>query len=476
MANEIKHLPIDYVTKDYEGFFEMMKEQIPNLTPEWTDTSDTDQGIVILQLLSYGLHVLAYYQDKGVNENLLPYARTKKAILTLSKFLGYIPAKQSPSTSIVTFTKYEEDIDKRILVPQGTQVSTNPETGEPIIFETTEQLFIEVGEMTGEVAVVQGETVLNEVLGRGLGIPNQQFIIPQADAIEDSIILLTKENNNDYFWDLKESLFESKPTDRHYTATINENNQTILTFGDGITGMRIPNGATLQSTYRFGGGKFGDLEVGLINNLYDTRITVIESVTNLVPAIGGQDYESLEVTRAFAPIQYKTGGKIVTATDCEEVAVKELPGVVGAKCIETYNDTNDVHLYLALDTGENMSDFQKTLFLLNLRARMIMNQNLYLFDVPYKVYDLTVTAYIHDNFKKSDVRTELDSVLTDFLSFRNFIAGEEVYLSRIVEQSFFATGVKNVVVNSPVTDVIPTATEIPKLGTLTINIVGGVDQ
>jgi hypothetical protein len=98
------NLPIDYVTKDFDGFLEMMKEMIPTLTPEWTDTSDSDQGIVILQLLSYGLHIMGYYQDRAVNENILHLARTKKSVLLLCKFLGYEPSTQEPATSIVTFS------------------------------------------------------------------------------------------------------------------------------------------------------------------------------------------------------------------------------------------------------------------------------------------------------------------------------------------------------------------------------------
>ena len=57
-----KKLPIDYVTKDYDGFLQMTKDMIPSLTPEWTDNSDSDMGTVILQLLAYGLHVLGYYR------------------------------------------------------------------------------------------------------------------------------------------------------------------------------------------------------------------------------------------------------------------------------------------------------------------------------------------------------------------------------------------------------------------------------
>lgn len=473
MATDKTNLPIDYVTKDYDGFLEMMKEQIPLLTPEWTDTSDSDQGIVILQTLSYALHVMGYYQDRAVNENILHLARTKKAVLLLSKFLGYEPETQSPARAMVEFKKYESDLDKTIIVPKGTQVSTDPENGEPIIYETVAPLYIEAGELTGTIVVEQGMTSNSEIIGRGNGNPNQQFRIEQPDIIMDSLNISTKENNRDYYWTRVDILFDSTHTDRHFMVSRNEENQTTIIFGDGITGMKLPKDAIVQATYRYGGGTFGNVSEGLINSLYDTSLTTIESLVNIEPATGGRDYESLETTRATAPKSYRTGGKIVTPQDLEDVAVT-FPGIVKARAVETFNDTNDVHAFLSTETGDPMTESQKAYYLEELQSRMIMNQNLYLFDSPYKLYDLDVTAYVQDNYIASSVMVELEGILRNYLDHKNFQLGEPVYLARIFEQSFFARGLRNLVINSPSTDIIPATSELPKLRNLTVNVVGGV--
>ena len=466
-------LPLDYVTKDYDGFLEMMKEKIPTLTPEWTDTSDTDQGMVILQVLSYGLHIMGYYQDRAVNENILPLARTKRAVLNLTKFLGYTPRNQTPAIAHVTFKKYETDLARSVFIPKGTKVSTDPETGEPIVFETVEPLFIDAGVLEGTVEVEQGESVLGEVLGKGNGLANQSFTIDQPDVIDKSLVLQTRENNNDYFWTRVDTLFESRPDDRHYVATLNAENQTVISFGDGVTGRRIENGVPLQASYRFGGGSIGNVATGLINNLYESSISAIESLMNAEPATGGMDYESMEQAKALAPRSYRTGGKIVTARDLEDEAML-YPGIAKAKAVETYNDTNDIHAYLATDSGDPMTPELKEFIQEDLQGRLVMNQNLFLFDTPFNEYDLTVTAYINDNFIPTNVSLELEGVLRDYLRHSNFQLGETVFLSRIIEQAFFARGIRNVVVNSPITDIVSNPTESPKLANLTINIVGGV--
>ena len=234
-----KKLPIDYVTKDYDGFLQMMRDMIPSLTPEWTDTSDSDMGMVILQLLAYGLHVLGYYQDKAVNENILHTAQTKKAILLLSKFLGYEIQKQSPAVTTVRFYKDDTYIDKRVVVPRGTKVSTDPQLGEQIIYETDEPLVISEGQEYGDVSVTQGETVIREFVALGTGEENQHYVLEYPNVIEDTLQIITEENGSDYYWTLVDNFIDSQPSDRHFTVSVDEEDRTIINFDDGSVQISV---------------------------------------------------------------------------------------------------------------------------------------------------------------------------------------------------------------------------------------------
>jgi len=51
---------IDYVTKDYDGFRQGMLNQIPLLLPNWTDRSETDFGVVLIELFAYAADILSY--------------------------------------------------------------------------------------------------------------------------------------------------------------------------------------------------------------------------------------------------------------------------------------------------------------------------------------------------------------------------------------------------------------------------------
>lgn len=473
MSVDLKNIPIDYATKDFEGFMEMFKDTIPILTPEWTDLSDSDQGVVILQLLAYGLHIQSFNIDKGVAENLLPIAKTQRSIYDLAKFLGYDIKLQTPSIVNMTFMKTEDALNKDVIIPENTQISTDPEFGDPVIFETDEPLVIPNGQTTGVVSATQGETVLQEDIGVGTGAENQTAVIEQTEVIVESLQFLTVENGTVFSWERVSNFLDSLPNSRHYTTELTEDGGTRLIFGNGVTGIRVPSGAEMLVTFRHGGGTKGNLAAGLINTLVEGDLADIELAVNNEASTSGTDVEDLEQARNLAPKSYRTGGKAVTVEDFQDIA-EGFPGVARAVCVETFNANSDVNLYLASSTGDDVPVVLREAVKNHVESVMVMNQNLNVYGVLYKDYDLQITVYIQDNFSRASVETALKGILRDFLKPTNFQFGDAVYLSGIVHQAMFTGGVRNAVVNAPAGDIKPGPTELPRLKNLTVVVAGGV--
>ncbi len=80
---------IDYVTKDYEGFRQGMLNQIPLLLPNWTDRSESDFGVVMVELFAYVADILSYYQDRVANEAYLPSATQRRSVVELLRLIDY---------------------------------------------------------------------------------------------------------------------------------------------------------------------------------------------------------------------------------------------------------------------------------------------------------------------------------------------------------------------------------------------------
>lgn len=80
---------IDYVTKDYDGFRESMLALIPQLLPSWTDRSESDFGVALIELFAYVADLLSYYQDRVANEGYLGTATQRRSVAELLRLIDY---------------------------------------------------------------------------------------------------------------------------------------------------------------------------------------------------------------------------------------------------------------------------------------------------------------------------------------------------------------------------------------------------
>ena len=80
---------IDYATKDYAGFRQAMLDQIPLRLPAWKDRSESDFGVVLIELFAYVADILSYYQDRVANEAYLPTAKQRRSVSELLRLIGY---------------------------------------------------------------------------------------------------------------------------------------------------------------------------------------------------------------------------------------------------------------------------------------------------------------------------------------------------------------------------------------------------
>ena len=80
---------IDYATKDYAGFRQAMLDQIPLRLPAWKDRSESDFGVVLIELFAYVADILSYYQDRVANEAYLSTAKQRRSVSELLRLIGY---------------------------------------------------------------------------------------------------------------------------------------------------------------------------------------------------------------------------------------------------------------------------------------------------------------------------------------------------------------------------------------------------
>lgn len=474
---------IDYTSKDYESYRSDMIKQLGIKMPEYTDIRQSDAGIVILELLAQGLDVLSYYQDAIANEAFLVTAEQRNNALKWCKMLDYIPKSSTPSEFTQVFVLSSRQQTDTV-IPEGTRVKTVGTTAESsIYFETTEDLVIPAGALGDEmengeylysVKVIQGITIPNELLGSSTDSPNQKFVFNYTPVIYDSIKVFVNEQSGFEKWTKVDNFVDSSTTSKHYTASLNDNDEAIITFGDGVFG-KIPksykNG--IYCSYRIGGGTQGNVGANKIT-LLDSNIALVASTFNpYVADVEGQDKESLEEIKTNAPLAYRTVWGAITTQDYSDIVKINFSNV---DKISSYCSGTDISMYIILKNNAGITeDFKKkvlALFNENSGGRKVIGTgSVTISPAILTPINIKATLAVKPRYSFDTVKAQIVDYLTNFFAVGNYDFDTELSLSELVANIMSETidGIRYLKITSPTDDVlIPSQGAVFTLGSLDI--------
>jgi hypothetical protein len=171
-----------------------------------------------------------------------------------------------------------------------------------------------------------GEAV-SEIAGSGdAAVANQRFFLKQSpltyvSASTPSGRRSTLEVRVDgQLWSEVPSLFERGPNEHVYALRQDDEQRTIVQFGDGFEAARLPSGRdNLRFGYRKSLGVAANVRAGQLTTLLGRPLGV-KAVNNPVAASGGQDRESRDDARRNAPLTMLTLGRAVSIQDYTDFA------------------------------------------------------------------------------------------------------------------------------------------------------------
>lgn len=213
----------------------------------------------------------------------------------------------------------------------------------------------------------RGESVIDEVLGSGNG---SQFF--QSFTLQNNPLTYLNDPSspngrrstlairvNGILWREVLSFFGTKPQDQVYIVRQNEQQETTVTFGDGVTGARLPLGIdNVTATYRFGAGAVKP-PAGAISQLANP-VAGLRRAVNPVAAGGGADGDRPNDIRSNAPKSALILGRAVSVLDFEALA-REFGGVVNASVEWAWDETCQravVKVWLIADGGNITQDLK----------------------------------------------------------------------------------------------------------------------
>jgi predicted phage baseplate assembly protein len=173
-------------------------------------------------------------------------------------------------------------------------------------------------------------TVRDEILGDSEGLPDQVFTTRHRPVEPGSFSLFIEGSDVEpEEWQRVDDFLASKADDPHYVLSATRGE---VRFGDGRNG-RIPPAGTeiVVRHYRWGGGQGGNVGAGLIVTPL-TPLPGVDAVTNLRPAVGGRDEQTVEELKLRAPSVLRHRNRAMSPEDFAALA-EEAGGVARATAL-----------------------------------------------------------------------------------------------------------------------------------------------
>lgn len=299
--------------------------------------------------------------------------------------------------------------------------------------------------ITNTVSATQGQAVRDEIVGGSSGLPSQTFTLANAPILEiptpytvsgvdgrtitvASAQLEVDEGSGFFPWQQVDDFFASGRDDPHFTL---DRTTGLITFGDGTHGRvpvanpANPNTNIVARYYRFGGGAVSNVGAGAIQSL-QAWVPGVDSVTNLQPALGGSDEETLASAKLRAPQELKSKDRAVTAEDFEYIA-EQTPGVRirRAKALPLYHPKYPTApipgvvtvIVVPESDAANPLPGSATLAIVcaELNQHRLLTSEVYVVAPTYRLVKIEVILTVAPNADLSEVKNDVEAALTSFL-------------------------------------------------------------
>jgi hypothetical protein len=345
--------------RDFNQLVEEARRRIQQSSPDWTDLTPSDPGMVILELFAHLTETMLY------RLNRLP----EKAYIA---FLGLIGVQIQPPAAASVRLRFSRSriADHIIEIPRGTRVAVNRQEGggEPVAFVTARTVVIAAGETAVEVVAHQCELIEGELAGIGTGLPGLSvraqrapIVAPTGSELDLVVgVQVTREEANRVHPDEQVALIQHRGEiyrvwqEVENFANLGANRCVyivdriagLITFAPAARMRREdgnlaaapralaespPAGREIRLWYRCGGGPAGNVAANMLTVLKDS-IPGVE-VTNPEPAAGGQAAETLENALLRGPQELHSLQRAVTARDFELVALSGSRAVTRTKAL-----------------------------------------------------------------------------------------------------------------------------------------------
>ncbi len=320
------------VVSDFD--FDLIKNNLKSFLQGQSQFQDYDfEGSslsILLDILSYNTHYMAYLANMATNEVYLDSADIRNNIVSLAKMIGYTPS--SPRAPIAS-------IDVQVNNASGSSLTMTKGTIFTTSVNDTSYQYVTNSDVTitpsngvykfSSLPIYEGSLVtfkytvdVNDV--------DQKFIIPSASADTSTLLVKVQNSSSDTTtntYSLAGGYNSVNANSKVYFIQEGTDGKYEVYFGDGVNGKALVDGNIVILEYIVtnitdSNGASSFTLSDNIGGFSDVTITTVSS------SQGGAFGESNASIRHNAPLQYAAQDRAVTTTDYETLVQSIYPNAL----------------------------------------------------------------------------------------------------------------------------------------------------
>ena len=364
---------LDISELDFENIKSSLKRFLSNQTQFKDYDFEGSSMAVLLDLLAYNTHYLAYNANFVANEMFMDTAQLRSSVASLAKLVGYTPnSARAPIADLKLVIN--DATGSTVTIPAGTKFSSSID-GLTYTFVTIGDHVVQPvdGVYTAQsLNVYEGTYVSYNYTFDSTDI-DQRFLIPSDRADSTTIKVAVQNSASDVTtatYTKATSITELDGTSKVFFLQEAEDGQYEIYFGDGVIGKKLADGNIISISYvvtnktEANAAKTFALQ-GSISGFTDVTITVNSE------AQGGAEPESLPSIKSNSANFYASQDRAVTVEDYK-VKTKQL--YANVQSVSAWGgEDNDVPFYgrvyisILPTSGSNLTESTKSRIVTDLK-------------------------------------------------------------------------------------------------------------
>jgi len=415
---EITDLDFDDVKSNFKTFLSQQNS--------FTDYNFEGSGMsVLMDLLAYNTHYLAFHANMLANEMFIDTALTRSASVSHAKSLGYLPSSIKASYAVIDVTVKGVPISQKTLVMAAGTIFTTT-------VDSVSYNFVTIGDSTATsdngtfvfsgVQIYEGTRIRYTYTVDSSNL-EQAFIIPSASADTTTLVVSVQASASDITtetYTLNTDYATLTSTSLTYFLQEVEDGQYEVYFGDGVTGKKPIDGNIVILDYVVTNGSLAD---GASTFTPASTVGGYSDVTSLATssAAGGGEAETVDSIKFNAPLKYATQGRAVTPDDYKAIVPSVYTNIKSIQCWGGEDNDPPIYgkVYVAIrpNTGTSLTTTTKNQIVNSLKKYNVASIVPEIVDPEILYLVLGVTAKYNSTLtekSKSDIKALVETTISTF--------------------------------------------------------------